>query len=204
MSFVAVLPSIHKPYTDICLQSMARPLHRATTVVDNTVTNRGVPASWNHGIDNMGGADWLIIISAACRFSPLGGMDFIDHLDTAGHPVVEARYVGWHLIAFHRDVIERVGRFDENFYPAYWEDCDYARRIALAYDLEPPFWTKVECEVVLESFAHGIQLAGIYIDPVPLADYYAEKWGGMPSFETFDTPFDSGNRLDWWPDRVRA
>lgn len=206
MSFVAVLPSIWHPYTDICLDSMHEEFWQRTIVVDNTVTNIGVPASWNKGIGWMTeyDADWLVIVSASCRFSPLGGMDFIDQLDPAGFPVVEARYVGWHLIAFHRDVFDRVGRFDENFYPAYWEDCDFARRIALAYDLEPPFWTKVECEVALESFAHGIQLAGVHIDPDELAAYYVEKWGGMPSHEQFDTPFDSGQRLDYWPDRVRA
>ena len=146
--------------------------------------------------------DWLVIVSASCRFSPLGGMDFIDQLDDATFPVVEARYVGWHLIAFHRDAIERVGRFDENFHPGYWEDCDYSRRLALAYALDPPFWTKAECEVTLESFAHAIQLAGVVIDPEPLAAFYTAKWGGMPSFETFTTPFDSGKPLSWWPERV--
>jgi len=206
VSFLAILPSIWQPYTDTCLGSMHRDLRRSTFVIDNTEHNIGVPASWNLGVESMQehNADWLVIVSASCRFSPLGGMDFIDQLDAATFPVVEARYVGWHLIAFHRDAIERVGRFDENFHPGYWEDCDYSRRLALAYDLEPPYWTKVECEVALESFAHAIQLAGVVIDPEPLADYFVAKWGGMPSFETFDTPFDSGQRLDYWPDRVRA
>lgn len=206
MSFVAVLPSIHSPYTWTCLRSMHPAFRARTMVVDNTVANAGVPASWNAGIDRMQlqEADWLVIVSASCRFSPAGGMDLIDQLDPDGFPVVEARYVGWHLIAFHRDVFDRVGRFDENFYPAYWEDCDFSRRLALAYELEPPFWTKVECEVVLESFAHGIQLAGVQIDPERLAEFYRSKWGGDPSHETFVTPFDSGKPLSWWPERVPA
>ena len=58
--------------------------------------------------------------------------------------------------------------------------------------------------MTLESFAHGIQLAGVEIDPEALARYYVEKWGGMPSHETFTTPFDSGRRLSWWPERVAA
>lgn len=204
MSFVAVMPSIHPPYTWTCLQSMHPAFRAQTYVIDNTVTNLGVPASWNMGIGAMESerADWLVIVSASCRFSPLGGMDFIDQLDDATFPVVEARYVGWHLIAFHRDAIERVGRFDENFFPAYWEDCDFSRRLALAYDLEPPHWTKVECEVTIESFAHGIQLAGVECDPVALAAYYESKWGGPSSHEVFTTPFDSGKPLDYWPERV--
>ena len=37
-----------------------------------------------------------------------------------------------------------------------------------------------------------------------LAAYYVEKWNGMPSHETFTTPFDSGRRLSYWPERVAA
>jgi hypothetical protein len=198
------MPSIWHAYTETCLNSMHDTFNERTLVVDNTGSNRGVPASWNLGIDYMNDerADWLVIVSASCRFSPLGGMDFIAALDDATFPVVEARYVGWHLIAFHRDAIERVGRFDENFFPAYWEDCDYSRRLALAYDLEPPYWTKVEVEVTIESFAHGIQLAGVECDPVALAAYYESKWGGPSSAEVFTTPFDSGKALDYWPERV--
>lgn len=206
MSFVAVLPSIHPPYTWTCLQSMHPAFRAHTHVIDNTHHNFGVPASWNAGIARMRHmeADWLVIVSAACRFSPVGGMDLIDQLDPDGFPVVEARYVGWHLIAFHQQVFDKVGRFDENFYPAYWEDCDFSRRLALAYELEPPFWTKVEVEVALESFAHGLQLAGVTVVPENLAAYYVEKWGGMPSHETFTTPFDSGRPLSYWPEPVAA
>ena len=68
----------------------------------------------------------------------------------------------------------------------------------------PSIHTKAEVEVTLESFAHGIQLAGVHIDPEPLADYFRSKWGGMPSHETFTTPFDSGRSLSYWPERVAA
>ncbi len=205
MSFVAVLPSIWSPYTWTCLQSMHPSLRAATLVVDNTVTNIGVPASWNAGIDHLeaDGVDWLVIVSAACRFSPLGGMDLIDQLEPAGVPIVEARYVGWHLIAFHADVFAAVGRFDENFFPAYWEDCDFGRRVALTFE-QSEVWTKVEVEVTLASFAHGIEKAGVYINPDNLAGYYETKWGGMPGAEKHATPFDSGRPVSWWPERVPA
>lgn len=190
-SFVAVLPSIHQPYTDTCLGSMCPELRDATLVVDNTRHNRGVPASWNLGIDRMEsrGSEWLVIVSAACRFGPEGGSDLLAALEATTFPVVEAQYVGWHLIAFHRNVFADVGRFDENFFPGYWEDCDYGYRLSLAYDLAPPFWTKTLVNVTLESFAHGIQLAGVEVDPEKLAAYYVEKWGGPPSQETYRVPF---------------
>lgn len=64
--------------------------------------------------------------------------------------------------------------------------------------------TKVEVEVTIESFAHGLQLAGVTADPDGLADYYAQKWGGGPGDETFPTPFDSGRPLSWWPEPERS
>ena len=91
MSFVAVLPSIHPPYTWTCLQSMHPAFRAHTHVIDNTAHNAGVPASWNAGIARMRHmeADWLVIVSASCRFSPLGGMDLIDQLDPDGFPVYQ-------------------------------------------------------------------------------------------------------------------
>lgn len=189
-TFRAVLPSIHQPYTDTCLGSMCPELRDATLVVDNTSTNIGVPASWNRGIDAMDGAEWLIVVSAACRFGPEGGSDLLAALDASTFPVVEAQYVGWHLIAFHRNALEDVGRFDEAFFPGYWEDCDWGYRASLAYKLKPPFWTKTLVNVTLESFAHGIQLAGVKVDPEALSRHYCAKWGGMPSHERFTVPFD--------------
>ncbi len=67
-----------------------------------------------------------------------------------------------------------------------------------------PFWTKAEVEVTVESFAHGLQLAGVTADPEALAAYYVAKWGGMPSHERFTTPFDSGRPLSYWPEPAPA
>ena len=33
---------------------------------------------------------------------------------------------------------------------------------------------------------------------------YVSKWNGMPSHETYTTPFDSGRSLSYWPERVAA
>lgn len=103
-------------------------------VVDNTVTNRGVSASWNVGIKEAGkrGADWVIFLSAAVRFGKTGGLDFVDAL--ANHAdawACESNLIGWHLVAINRRTVEAIGLFDENFYPAYFEDNDYSRRITL-------------------------------------------------------------------------
>lgn len=199
--YVAVLPSIHPPWTERAIaDSRLDPL----IIVDNTRHNRGVAASWNLGarmvLDDLD-MQWLVIVSAACRFGKPGGLDFIDALyANRGAAAVEAAHgIGWHLIAFHRTTLEQAGLFDENFWPGYYEDMDYARRVQLACGLgEPPWWPKVTVDVSIQGFAHGIDLAGVKPDPEKLLGYYRAKWGGPPGEEILDRPFGMYSH-DWWP-----
>lgn len=130
MNYVAVLPSIYQPYTDACLKTCPQ---LAIKVVDNTKTNRGVAASWNAGVRMMRAHDleWLVLLSAAVRFGPAQGFDFLQHLNAPVAFVVEAKGWGWHLIAFRRGVFDAVGDFDENFFPGPLGDNDFGRRITL-------------------------------------------------------------------------
>ncbi len=193
MKVHAVLPSIYEPWTARCLASMSDVWSRGITIVDNTQTNRGVAASWNVGIDAMEqrGARWLVLISAAIRFGAPGGDDFLDALAAdVDSPAVEATFMGWHLIAFRAETIERVGRFDEAFWPGYYEDIDYGRRAALAYRLAPPYWSKVECDVAHAGHGHGILLGGVEIDNAKVERTYRRKWGGPKGSETYRQPYN--------------
>lgn len=200
MSYVMVVPSIHRPWTEACLEHC----RLEPFIVDNTETNRGVAASWNLAADRMieRRADWLILCSAAIRFNrDFGGLDVLDALERHGSAyAVEAGLgLGWHLIAFHRRAFELVGRFDENFWPAYFEDNDFARRLIVALDGRSPEWPKVTFEVGLQGFSHGVELGGARIDPGLLRRYYLSKWGGPPAEERFARPFDTAVPLWWWP-----
>ena len=203
--YVAVLPSIHPPWTDRCLAGLAPEIRDRLLIVDNTIRNRGVAASWNLGIRRMyeAEADWTIILSAALRFGEPGGMDFVAELDTDAVAIEAGHGIGWHLIAFPRRVFDRVGMFDENFF-AYWEDIDFARRVSLGFALTDPYWAKVSVDVAIAGFSHGVALAGVKVDNVRLENYYKAKWGGPKGGETNDRPFDDPARgLDWWPPAPR-
>lgn len=191
-----------------------KPQHRLVVVFNTPAHNRGVAGSWNLGVREMyrAGHDWLVICSAAVRFGEAGGLDFIPALYDApdiGHGIraVEADDgLGWHLIAFHRSVFQRVGYFDENYWPAYHEDNDLSYRIQLAYgvdsrapDFAGPLWPKVTVDATLDQVAHGIKRGGVSVDLVELERYYVRKWGGTSTHETFKTPFDSGHPVSWWP-----
>lgn len=87
---------------------------------------------------------------------------------------------------------EKVGPFDERFWPAYYEDCDYHRRIKAAGIKELTFEG-----AGYEHIANGYLKA---MTPEENAEfqkhmernhaYYIQKWGGPPGGETRLTPAD--------------
>jgi len=206
MKYVIVLPSIFKPYTDDCIASMSDALKQNVLLIDNTQNNIGVTPAWNLGIDKLyeDNADWLILLSAAIRFTN-GGDDFIAELEkrAATDDVVEANNVfGWHLIAFNRRLFDKVGRFDENL-PIYFSDLDWSLRIQKAYNQENAVWDKVELGVTDMGMAHGVKFAGVVEPADPKIMYFVTKWGRHPSawkLGSYDTPFDDpANDIKFFP-----
>lgn len=133
MTYTAVLPWVYKPYRDAFMETCRLDVFE----VDNSRRNLGIMRSHNLGIDRMreDGTEWLVVMSAALRFGPAGGLDLIDHLDhMTGHGVVEAAEVyGWHLIAFRRDIFDAIGKWDPNFSPYGFDDIDLSVRYRLAF-----------------------------------------------------------------------
>jgi hypothetical protein len=176
--------------------------------VDNTKRNRGIMASHNLGIDEMrrNDSEWLIIMSAALRFGlSTGGLDFIEQLERhKGHQVIEAAGVyGWHLIAFHRDTIETVGRWDTNFSPYGFDDIDYSIRFQLAFGATGQLWHKVPVNVRDTGMAHSIKRGRIDAPAGPLIEYFRAKWGRHPGAwqePHYEHPFNDASRsLKYWP-----
>ena len=204
MSYLIVLPSIYPPYTRDCAASMSKALRSNTMVIDNTSHNVGVTKSWNTGVDHLYdlGRNWLVLLSAAIRFGACGGQDFIDQLQEP-FQMIEARPVfGWHLIAFHRRLFDRIGRFDENFWN-YYGDIDWTVRIQAAFKPADPPWNKVTIDVADMGMGHGLKLAGVQDSADPPIAYFRRKWGRHPDRSaepSYAYPFDNpSNELSYWP-----
>lgn len=213
VTFRACLPSIWPPYTKACLESMAPEFRDHVVVLDNTVVNRGVAASWNvvarEVIEDQ--LDWFVILSAATRFGRSGGVDFVRLLDgnsdawviESGWPSRGNQWVGWHLLAWSRiHVLERIGLFDENAWPAYGEDADISWRVltAMIETGEEDVWRKPNVDAWVQSIAHGAHLAGALTDFPSTWAYHQAKWGGLSGHETFSRPFDDPLLpLSFWP-----
>ena len=175
--------------------------------------NAGVAASWNLGLRR--GARWTLLLSASIRFGPGGLAKMIEEITPlvgdyglelgSRNPRADGDWnVGWKSIVIGRPLVDRIGLFDENMYPAYYEDRDYGHRARMAFGAIPWFKGGVEEAGVMKvgdamAWKHGA------MGPEPPTQwnwgYYCEKWGVVGDEETFLTPFNDPTKgLDYWPD----
>ena len=193
MKYLVSLPYTTEEYKDEFLKKSKLD---NVCLVDNTVANIGFPASTNINMKKFieQGADWFIVCGTSIRFGEPGGLDFIEALKNSNHLVVEAQVVyGWHLIAFHKTIIEKVGFWDENFVPYGYDDLDYSLRIQKAFNASDfmetrlpdghGLWEKVLIDVDDAGMGHSVKLGKIDFRPElneETREYYKSKWGLYP------------------------
>lgn len=108
-----------------------------------------------------------------------------------GDPPMEAAWVpGADFACFMINKVcwQVVGRFDEKFHPAYFEDNDYHRRVLM---------NNMTARIVPQApyFHYGSQTqrkAGV-VAPQQFEQnkkYYQDKWGGVPGAEIYAVPFN--------------
>ena len=200
-TYTAVLPWVYEPYRDAFMESCRLDVFE----VDNSVDNIGIMRATNRGIDRMrsDGSEWLVVMSAALRFGPAGGLDFVDHLARLPDDrVVEAAGVfGWHLIAFHRDTLDAIGKWDPNFSPYGYDDLDMSWRYQCVYGNDGQLWRKVPVDVTDAGMAHSLKQGGVVADDDRCRSHYLAKWGGFTGEERYRHPFaDPSHPIGYWPD----
>lgn len=158
-------------------------------IVHRQERNLGVAGSWNFLAELIfKDVDYALILNddiiihkdfrQICSFIETNPVDFA----FAGY--------GCSSFILPKATFEIVGPFDEHFYPAYFEDCDFERRVLLAglRNLRTDF---LSAEVFRNS-------SSIQKDPALNKDfdrnrqYYLNKWGGLPYQEVYLTPFGNG------------
>jgi len=175
---------------------------RFSAVVFDQERNLGVSASWNllarTAFDR--GCDWLFIGSNDTVLRP-------DSLaKTAAMAGREPEVGVWHIHAWNfflirRTTIERVGQFDENFYPAYKEDQDYSYRCILA-GVERADVPGAGADHVGSATVNSNECYRILSTAAGCWNYwyYLIKWGGDATKERFRKPFDAPDKdHSWWP-----
>lgn len=174
-------------------------------IIDNSKYNKGVARSWNYGIKEARSKNInisliinddivllepidrlvqevinnnLLLISGAHKTDPNKG--------TADYTCFSCAYL----------LIDKMGWFDEAFYPAYYEDIDMDRRLHLAnWDSRKTHLLHYEIQDGIRSHtllnSRGTPLEReIHDGNLHNKEYYIDKWGGDIGKETYITPFE--------------
>lgn len=180
--------------------------------------------AWNRGIQ--------LAITAGCQYILVINLDLILHpscidvlsdfgertpdallwtgtpwhdLSTLKNAVLDpttGSHAQWSCFMIRPSIVERIGVFDEQFEPAYLEDCDMRYRLHLAghseINLKSALFYHLERGTMkglfdgaaselsehletLNSINKGMELSG---------QKYLKKWGGLPNEETFKSPYN--------------
>lgn len=172
--------------------------------VEHHPTNLGCAASWNRGIKHFldAGFDWVLVLNDDVELLPDTVSSFIDAISEQ-RPLVWSPNESMSCFAIHRRVIDTVGWFDENFWPAYREDEDYVHRMKIAGIKPGP---AIGAEVIHSRSSSLNYSEYLWFQHRTRIDhqnlmYYGRKWGGVPHFERFVKPFnDARSALSDWPE----
>ena len=168
--------------------------------------NLGCAGSWNSIIAWHLTAPYWLIVGNDIQFAKPGELEMMakhveERLDT--HSIIYAsEYSCFFLTQLG---LEKIGTFDENFYPAYGEEADHFKRVKVSgtmkerfFDLglihgEPPFF---QASTINSNEAY--QKANAITSQMN-KDYHIKKWGGPSACDPFQNPFnDPGIPIDHW------
>lgn len=159
-------------------------------------TNLGVAGSWNTGcMSAFSAVDWILFLNDDIDLD----IEQLEKINTVlkNNPdkwlIVGPYY--WSVFALNMRCVEYLMKtdgyvFDENFFPAYFEDNDFDRRIKL-HDPSKILNPCPEMEPKIKR--NSMTLAkdpGINQNFDNNKAYYISKWGGEPGKETFTVPFN--------------
>lgn len=174
--------------------------------------NAGVAGAWNEIIKLFPSAYW-VLVNNDIQFAPKDLINMAAAVEIskgqAGCCRIPGIFYGNHGASFFAITdacIDEVGLFDENIYPAYLEDCDYAHRMTLlgmpGTNVQNIHSLHGETTDPLDS-TRGSNT--IHSDQALREkngrthgnnfEYYRSKWGGNNGSERFQNPFNDPN----WP-----
>jgi GT2 family glycosyltransferase len=185
-------------------------------VIPNYDDNIGVSRSWNNGLGESVWEDYTLIVNDDVIFEPGSVVKMINELESdltidlvtavntrdwpvegSGNPD-EPDYSAFMVRS--KMFPRKFGWFDENFYPAYFEDNDMSYRIRLGGGKEKKLLTArmYHAGSVTQNW-NGEQVVD-HAAFVLNRDYYVSKWGGTPGEEKYTAPFNGAGGLtykDW-------
>jgi hypothetical protein len=157
--------------------------------------NMGVSASWNHIIKMRPKAPWWAFAGFDVELGEGDLGRLARHMEDEGGVALLG---GFNVFGLDRSALREVGLFDENFYPAYFEDNDYdvrCRRAGIPYTALPSGLSHQVSSTMRSS--RELMERNAYTFPRNY-QYFLEKWGGPVAREEFATPFNNGGDVRHW------
>lgn len=162
----------------------------ANTEIHNFNKNIGVSTAWNKIFRSS--PDWVVISNDDVEFAP----DMLEKLVRAAE-TSEAEYLfpgsaGSMFCVFllKQSGYTKIGPFDENFYPAYFEDNDYHRRMKLLniHELQVPDAGYLHVGSAYLKSLSPSEMQQHHSNFRRNQNYYVHKWGGPPGHESLTQP----------------
>jgi hypothetical protein len=129
------------PFHEAVLSWQNKSLIKKVTLLPLPYSLIGVAEGWNKIIRSDASAPWYMITAYDVEFLPGQLSEFSRrYWSESLFNVTNFAHTKWlnlpggkgfNLFAFSRSVIENCGYFDENIFPAFWEDRDYQYRMSL-------------------------------------------------------------------------
>jgi GT2 family glycosyltransferase len=139
--------------------------------------NLGCGGSWNFIIRSRPAGPWWLIVNADLTFGP-GDLERADaHMTGRGGFAMLFEYGAFCLDAA---TVDRVGWFDENFHPIYYEDRDYEHRLELAGVEAVRLDTACSHDNSSTIGSDGYFAQRNNYTFQQNAVYFQQKWGGAP------------------------
>jgi len=164
-------------------------LKTENTYIHKEDSNLGVAASWNKLCRIIFQKnDWALLINDDI---------YLGYTPNTVNAAILKSKVGivqsafnWSVILISKKLYEKVGEFDETFFPAYYEDSDYMYRLQMLR-LRHEVDLSLNPLVVLQSqtYHKAPELVNKAMKENRLR--YIEKWGNSPLLEIFKTPYNN-------------
>jgi len=156
--------------------------------------NLGFGASVNLAIKANLMASWWLFVNDDIAFGPgdLRSMEERMQLSGSDPLIATMKDCGFAAFAINEAAVELAGWFDENYHPAYCEDCDIewrAKRKGVKFAEIPGATRHLGSQTINGNRKRKDENNRTY----PLnVKYHREKWGGDPRQEVYETPYNQG------------
>lgn len=159
------------------------------------VQNLGVASSWNL-IHKLAAPLSTVLLNADCAVAH----DTFEKMFEVPSPAIVCAW-GFGCVRIDHEIWQKVGDFDDQFWPAYYEDADYRWRCKLAdveiveWGFEPrtevgPGRTRSVSGIVHGKLDFGWPGPGTIQEHIEAnKERFIAKWGGMPGEEKFLVPY---------------